>query len=293
MNNPQRARFDTIGRVIAFNTKHATELATIPEYADEVTALNNAYTIIKAAVQTQETPIGTSGDDVEHAKEKMAVVTTKYALRASIKAKKANNFDLYNKLNQSYSYIFFAPKSVAMERADALKKLMNDNIALFPNILPANIVEITNAIKAYETVKEVPVTEIEYRSANGTDLLPKAFEDAFDAIDNMYDYIYSYFIESKKALVEEFALAKQIISTGIRHTSIEGYVLVNGQPNEGAIVTLVGTKKTAIADINGHFSIVKMRTGTYHLEAKTTTGNVLSKIIQVVKGTSVTQDFHF
>ena len=293
MNNLQRAKNDTCGRIIAFNTKHATDLATIPEYADEMTAFANAYAIIKAAVQTQETPIGTSGDDVAHAKQKMAVVTIKYALRASVKAKKANNFDLYNKLNQSVSYLLFAPKTVAIARAEALRKLLSDNIILFPNILPANITEINNAIKAYDSVKDEPVTEIEYRSANGTDLLPKAFEDAFDAIDNMFDYIYSYFIETKSALVEEFALAKQIISTGIRHTAIEGYVLINGQPEEGATVVLAGTKKAAITDMSGHFSIVKMRTGNYHLEAKTTTGNKLSKQIHVVKGTTTTQDFHF
>jgi hypothetical protein len=53
MTNSQRAKLDSYNRVKDFNTKYATQIATIPEYALEKTAFEDAVESILEAVNAQ------------------------------------------------------------------------------------------------------------------------------------------------------------------------------------------------------------------------------------------------
>lgn len=291
MTNTQRSKLDTCNRVKDYNSKHATDLATIAEYAAEQTAFIAAYNIISNAAQVQSSTAGTTSDASHAAKETMAKTVIKYALRGLVKAKQANNLTLANHLDHTLSYILQASKTLSVQRSKDIKDQLNSNLAILTNITAANITEITNAISAYDTIKDNPTIDVQHRAATGTNPLPDAFTNAFKAIDNMFDLITSYFSDTKKEMVDEFALAKQIINTGIHHTGVTGTVTKAGHPLASASVSIVGTNKVATTDLDGHYTIAKIKTGDYTIEASSEGGDSASKTVHITKGNFETVDF--
>jgi hypothetical protein len=291
MNNSQRAKLDTCNRVTSFNAKHATTLDTIAEYAIEKKAFNEAVTIINTAAQVQSGTQGTTSDAASIAKEAMGRAVTKYALRGLVKAKQTGNITLSNHLDHPISYLTQATKTLAVQRARDLKDQLSNNLTTLTNITPDNITEIDSAITAYDALKDSPIIQIQQRVATGTNPLPLAYSAAFKAIDNMYDLISSYFIDTNRPLVDEFTLAKQIITTGVRHTGLTGTVLKEGHPLKDTIITIVGTKKITQTDMEGHYAISGVKTGDYTIEAKSKTGEVHTKTVHITKANFETLDF--
>lgn len=291
MNNTQRAKLDSCNRVKEVLTKYATPLATIVEFAAEQTAFTTALGIINNAAQVQSQTAGAATDAVETAKETMGAITIKYAKRGKIKAKQIGNITLANHLDHGVTYITKATKTLAVQRAKEIRDHLSSNLATLTNITAANITEITNAIAAYDTIKEQPISNIQARSATGTNPLPAAFTNAFKAIDNMNDLIYSYFTGTNQALVDEFDLARQILNTGIHHSGVEGIVSKNGNPVANASVSVVGTNKVAQTDVDGHYVIAKIKAGDYTLEASNEGGDTASKMVHVTKGNFETVNF--
>lgn len=293
MNNIQRAKLDACNRIKEYNTKHATSLKTITEYATEQAAFDNAYTNISNAVQIQSATVAVSTSAVEKAKQTMANTVIQYALRATVKAKQLANLTLANNLNHPVTYILRTTKTLAIQRAKDIKKHLNDNLTTLTNITTANITEITNAINAYDTIKDYPTIDIQAKKATGTNPLPTNFATAFAAIDNMYNLIVSYFLHTNPALVNEFALAKQIINTGIHHSGIEGIVTQNGNPVMGATINITGTNKTTTTDKEGHYIIPKVKAGDYTIQANITEKDTATKTAHISQGNFETLDFHF
>lgn len=291
MNNTQRAKLDTCNRVEDFLTKYATPLATITEFAAEQTAFLAALGIINTAAQVQSQTAGTATDAIETAKETMAAITIKYAKRGKVKATQINNKTLANHLDHGVTYISKASKTLAVQRAKDIKDHLNTNLATLTNITAANVTEITNAITAYDNIKDQPITNIQSRVATGTNPLPIAFANAFKAIDNMNDLIDSYFTGTNQALVDEFDLARQILNTGIHHSGVEGIVSKNGNPVANASVSIVGTDKVAKTDIDGHYVIAKIKAGDHTIEASSEAGDTASKMVHVSKGNFETVNF--
>jgi len=284
MNNQQRAKLDTCNRVKEFNSRYATQLATITEYAIEQTAFNNAHTAILNAVQIQAMPSGSSTDTVQQAKETMTATTLKYAIRAMVKARQLKNKLLADSLDYSSTYIAKAPKILAVQRAKNIRDILNSNLALLTNVTAANITEITNSINNYDTIKDKPTIELQRKAATGTSPLPVAFATAFDAIENMHYLVNSYFAGINQSIVDEMTLAKQIVSTGIRYTGVKGSVTLNGSNVANATITIPAVEKLALTDANGYFSISSLKAGTYEIVAKLPSGQELSKIAQVSRG---------
>ncbi|WP_435353247.1 hypothetical protein [Emticicia sp. SJ17W-69] len=217
MDNKQRAKLDTCNRVKEFNTKHAGILSSIAEYAVETAAFNDALMMINKAAQVQSETPATASNVVQIAKENMANITIKYALRGMVKAKQIGELVLVNHLDHSIRYISKATKTLSVHRATNIKQHLNDNLAVLTNLTPENITEIENAIAAYNRIKDKPTINQQEKKATGTRPLPMSFTTAFKAIDNMYDLVQSHFGDSNPTLVNELALAKQIIKTGIHH----------------------------------------------------------------------------
>lgn len=284
MNNTQRSKLDACNRVKDFNTKNATVLATIPEYAAELAKFTAAYTIITNATQVQSSPEGTTSEASRIAKELMGKTVLKYSLRASVKARQLNNITLANKLSLAISFIIQAPKTLAVQRSKDIKDLLNSNLAALTNITAANITEIGNAITAYDNIKDNPTIDVQTRAATGTNPLPAAFAAATLAMDNMHDLVQSYFIDTNIPLVDEIALSKQILNTGLHHNGVEGTVTKNGVAVMGASVSIVGTNKVATTDIKGHYIIAKIKIGDYTIEASNEAGDTASKTVHISRG---------
>lgn len=284
MNNTQRAKLDSCNRVQDFNTRNATALATIPEYALEQANFEAALAIINEASQVQAAAEGTTSDATKNAKETMGNTVNKYALRATVKARQLNNITLVNNLNRPVTYFTQAPKVLAVQRANDIKTHISNNLIALTNITAANITEMEAAINAYDEIKDDPTIDVQTRKATGTNPLPAAFAQATLAIDNMHDLVTSYFATTNQQMVDELTLAKQILNTGIFQTGAEGLVSKNGTPVAGATVTLLGTNKTATTDSKGYYIIAKIKVGEYTLEVKTSTGETSIKTVYINRG---------
>lgn len=291
MNNTQRAQLDACNRVKDFNTKNATALATIPEYAAEQVKFMAAYGIITNATQVQSAAEGTTSDATRIAKLLMGNTANKYALRGAVKARQLNNTTLANNLSHPVTYITQAPKTLAVQRAKDIKQHLSDNLATLTNITAANITELGNVITAYDNIKDNPTIDVQTRAATGTNPLPAAFAAATLAMNNMHDLVTSYFIDTNVPLVDEIGLSKQIINTGTHHNGVEGTVTKNGVAVMGASVSIVGTKKVATTDIKGHYIIAKIKVGDYTIEASNEAGDTASKTIHINRGNFEVADF--
>jgi len=292
MDNDNRAKLDTCARVEKFNTTYAKTLKDIDEYALEKDAFDKAHTLAKNAALAQTSTVGPSKEEVEATKQKMAKTTFKYAIRGKIKAAQLKKTTLSERLEHSITYIYAATKNVAVDRATDIRDTLSNNLTDLTNIKPENITEITTAIDDYVKVKDLPIITSQKKTATGTDPLAPALSDAMDAIDNMYGLVYSYLIDSNKTLVDEFALAKQIINTGLHHNGVTGTVYKNGKPVPNAVVKIVGTNKSAVTDAEGHYTISKVKAGKYTIEASDEGGNSDSKTVHITNGHVETIDFN-
>jgi hypothetical protein len=293
MNNTQRAQLDACNRVKESNIKFAAEFATIPEFAAEKTTFEAALAIVNKAAQIQSGTVAVSSDAVKLAKQTMAKAVVKYSLRGSVKAKQIGNLTLSNHLDHPLTYISKAPKTLAIQRAKDLRQHLQDNLATLTNITAANITEIDAAILAYDKVKDNPTIDIQARAATGTNPIPAALAQAFNAIDGMHNLVISYFSDTNKAIVDEFTLARMIINTGIHHTGITGTVKKGEEPLMGATIKITDTDKVAVTDIDGHYTISRVQAGDYNVEISTAIGETQSKSAHITRGDFTTVDFNF
>lgn len=293
MDNTQRARFDAGNRVTVFNRKYETVLITIPEYAIERKNFDDAMAIIDGAAQAQSATSGTQTDAVELAKQNMANITVKYALRAVVKAKQVGNLVLAASLNHPLSYILRATKTQAVHRAKEMRDMLANNLAILTNILPSNITEVSAVIDAYDEMKDNPTIDQQTKTATGTNPLPAAFVMMTESADNMYDLAVSYFMDTNRTMVDEFALAKQIIITGVHHNGVTGIITKGGLPVAGANITIAGATKTATTDKDGYYILGKQKLGNTTITATHPDGSLQTKIVNISKANVETIDFEF
>jgi hypothetical protein len=124
-------------------------------------------------------------------------------------------------------------------------------------------------------------------------VVAEAIRLMMEAMNDIYDLIFSYFNDTKHGMVTEFALAKKIIKTGHHYTGIEGMITQNGAPVENATVGMVGTNKKTMSDILGHFSMTQLKSGNHHFTVTLPDGTNQSYILNVVKGHIETHNFEF
>ena len=265
MKNLERSKLDSYDRIKQFNVKHATDLSAIPDFPGELTKFNNLLPALLAAVNVQQDD--TSGNSLASSttKTNMAKLVIKFAKRGVVKAKNANNFVLAAELDEPITYILNASKIVAVQRATSMRNTMNSNLTLLTTINAANITQIDNAITAYDTVKDNPTIAIQLKKANGTDVLSSNYTLMDAVVENMYDLVYSYYEDSKPAMVDELMLAKQILNTGIHHTSVN-FAVTDEFDNLLLRATVKDVKSGKIyeADDEGNLNIPKHRAGHFH-----------------------------
>jgi len=268
MKNMQRSKADSYDRIGNFNTTHSVEIAAIPDYAAEQAVFNADWAKISLAAVSQTADTSGYANDSDAAKVAMADITVKFGLRGAVKARRAGNNALAEQLAHYKTYIYFAPKQEAIQRAIDIRNALSINLTICTNVTAADITAIDAAVADYQSVQSQPVTARQTKKATGTSVLPQLFKTADEAIDNMYDLLFSYYQDTNPALVNEFRLAMQIISTGVHHTGIHAEITA-GNPvkaMEGITMKIVELNKTAVSDINGMAQIERIKPGTYHIE---------------------------
>ncbi len=292
MTNLQRDKLDACNRVDAFNTNNSNAIKSIVEYAAEQTIFANTLLSINTALQSQQTAARMKAILVLSLKAQMANTLVKYLERAVVKATQLGNLDLANNLNKPATYIIKATKNVAVAKANDLRDLLQNNLTTLTNLAKEDIDEITDAIAAYNAQKDQPQINQQQRKATGTNPLPGLFKTAFKAIDSMYKLVNSYLKNTDdNNLVDELALAKQIIRTGIHHTGIQGIVTKNKLPQTNATISIIGTTKSAITNLNGEYNLIKVIAKTYIIQAKNENGDTDSITLKLKRGQILTLDF--
>jgi hypothetical protein len=265
MDNLQRSEFDAFNRVTDFNTKHLTDLNTITEYQAEKAKFNAAVLSIKNAGITQLQK-GIDQTISFTAKKLMADTVIKYCLRAGVIARSLQNMQLAGQLQGSASSILRATKTEAIEMATVKRNALNSNLTILTNITAANITDIDNAIAAYNVIKDAPTEARQTKKSTATDLLPGLYAKANDAVNNMYELVFSYFSVTKPDLVHEMEIAKQVIATGIRTTSITFDCLADedGSAIHNFTVTDKSNNKTYQSNDEGILNIDHHIAGLFH-----------------------------
>jgi hypothetical protein len=286
MTNSQRAKLDSYNRVSDFNTKYSTEVATIPEYAMEQTAFQDAVESILEAVNAQTQQSGVANDAVAAAKQTMASLTVKFAMRGAVKAKQLGNLILANQLDEPLTYITIAPKSIAVQRAKELRDYLNNNLGILANVTAADIGDIDAAIAAYNALKDDPTESLQTKKAAGTDILPPFIERADEAEDNMFMLIKSYFADNV-VMVNEMELAIKIIHTGVHHTEVEITVVADetGNPVAGATVSDNTSNKQFTTDAHGIAHLGSHRAGHFDFTVNAPGRNTVVLGATVARGT--------
>jgi hypothetical protein len=265
MKNLERAKLDSYDRIRQFNTKHATDLATITDYAGEQTKFNNFLASLLTAANIQQDDTSGNTPTSNSTKTNMAKTVIKFAKRGAVKARLAGNMVLAAELDESITYILKAPKTIAVQRATEMRNTMNSNLSTLTTITAANITQIDTTIAAYDGVKDNPTIARQVKKANGTNVLAPNYGLIDATVENMYDLAYSYFEDTKPAMIDEFALAKQILNTGIRHTSVD-FTVTDEFGNIISKSTAKDMKNGKVygADDEGNISVPKHKAGHFH-----------------------------
>jgi len=298
MENDQKAKLDSYQRVQAFNTRYETDLATVTDYTPLKLAFDEVTGKILLTSGEQEETTGVTVEFLNGAKRNMAETVIEFASRGVVKAQLAGNNELANQLDEPVSFIYRAEKNVNIQRALGLRNLMNDNLAVLTNITAENIAAIDTAISAYADMMHKPLINIQRKKSQGTDALPALFKTADKLLDNMFRLVKSYFFRTKPTMVNEMALAMQIISNGIRHTLVNITILAaeDDAVLEGAVALDNSNGKTYESDHtglvhidthkSGHdtftFSAAGRQTVTVGMDIKRATDNRLTvKLVKV------------
>ena len=140
-----------------------------------------------------------------------------YQLRACVRAHQIPNVELELSLDLPRTYISENDDATVAVKAEEIKKIMKDNLALLPNILPADITDMEDAIAAYNAALSAPKIAIDDRKAFGSDPIPDLINDSDIPKNNIGKLVHSYLPD----LAHDFDIIARIgKSTGVRHTSI-------------------------------------------------------------------------
>ena len=251
--------------------------------------LDQAVTLIEQAVMVQENPSGGESEASLAAKKEMTKIVIKYCLKAAVRARRAGNHVLAQKLHITATDIMRAAKAIAVQMANAAKKNLNDNLVTLTNIHAADIIVIGLKITAYNDIKDDPTVARQTKKADGTDVIPKQLLIANAAKQNIVDYTKSDYSDSNPNLVEKVVLASQIITTGIEHTEIDFIALKdeNGQTIEQFSVLDNSTGKTHVPDNFLRLHIPTHKSGHFHFTISA------AGRIPVDFGTTIHQSQHY
>jgi hypothetical protein len=285
MDSLFQSKLNTCARIEAFinHPDHHDLLFDIAEFEDEYNIFKSTMDQIQVAFAHQMETSTITGPEADVLKRKMAEKMIKFSKRGLVKARKVQNNELINVFGYAVSEIYKASKLMSIERSNEILHGMK-NIVVSALYLPADFTEATNAIDAYNAAKDIPIIDIQKRSATGTKQLHGLFQTAFDAIENMNLLVNSYYDDTKPVLVDGFEASIQVIKPGTRHSGIEGHVYLAGVPVANAIIAIQGTEKTTKTDLLGHYVLVQVNPGLYAIDVTMADGAMHTKNIQIHKG---------
>jgi len=265
-------RFFAFKKVLKFCSDHNADLHPIDGFDDETTNLTSTVDKIGVAEDIQGTVTSGVTDETDEAKIEMAETIVQMAHLGRPKARNAGKTTLVDAISFEAYEIIRAPKAAALSKSRNIFNTLKDNPTVFTNIKPADITLMEGLIAAYDSAQVNLAAIMTDKKIMGTEAYFDLFAAGNVAVDNMYDYVYGTFNKTNKNLVKAFKNARAIEIEGVRHTGMLATCMESKEMKgetpfiEGILCKIVEMNREVLTDINGIGTIIKFKTGTYHVE---------------------------
>ena len=286
MNNRQIARLEAGKRVQVFNTTHATQLATIEDFAQEQTDLNTVVDKLDKAQQVQAADTTGHADTKLQLRTAMAELLVIYTERGLVKARRAGNNALAAQLDHGERYYINGDATTALNRAKATVTAIKANAALLTNIAAADIAKMDAAIAAFEATMLTPTVVSQHKKTHGTDIIDPLLDEMDVYIEHIMGLVHSYF--SKTAMAAELDLTAKLQITGSRHNVVTFHIedAATATAIANVTVTLDKTGKIESSDAAGIALFEKASTGNQNFTITATGYTTQTATAKVLRSTN-------
>ena len=168
--------------------------------------------------------------------------------------------------------------------------LMADTVFITYQVTAPKIAGITADAILFEA-RVGNATIISAGSTTANDMINQTITEVHDILVSL-DNLLPIFEDTNPKFVSDYNISTELITKGTHHTGIEGIVYKNGIPFANAQVRFVGTDKIAVTDAQGHFTIIKIRAGSYSVIASNENGDSETKTINLRRGHIETLNFN-
>ena len=196
---------------------YSDEVNSEADIKEEKVLLEEKLVQMEEAATIQQNDSTGETEAKKNAKTVMADTVIKYALRATVKAKKIKNIELANDLNHKQTYILSGSDAVGLAKAKDIKDKIKKNLGIL-GITTDQVTEMEKAIEIFENIMSLPQVVIGTKKVKGTEKLNELQIELTDTLDNLSNLIDSYF--PKSGLSKEFANARKLHENGTRHNHL-------------------------------------------------------------------------
>ncbi len=217
MTKFEMSRDESNERGVILLEANDTDLQTITLYPPLKTKLDNKMTLCRAAKQRQYDQTGyiTTDKGVLHA-IMVGVIFTNIG-NSCVQAYNLGKPDLAKALDKNLTYLTSGSFARSVGRCTELLNFIIANNTTLTIVTPADVTAMTKAIKDFNTIINMPKSEIKARKAEGTDPIPGLLND----VDEIKYFIGKLLHAQRPDLAHKWDDEIKVGSpTGVRHTSI-------------------------------------------------------------------------
>lgn len=217
MDNDNDIRYKVDKKVQDFNIEHASEIATISEYAFQKLKFDGKITLAEGAMQQQAVETHPITVEKSLVKDIMIDLIIIYSLRASVKASELNLTELELSLDKPKSFFEKTDDDTCEIRCKSFKDIMKNNSTILTNLNSGNITDMETAITNFSNIKNRPRETSDSKKSEGTEKITKFLDQADVFRKNMGKLIHSYLPHNA---AQWDAINKLGEAEGIHHVSL-------------------------------------------------------------------------
>ena len=262
MKNYFRDRYDMFLVVETFLLRNSTIVSSMA-------ALQSAYEELVAANQNIRTIITAQEEEIsgyyrEKDRLKLDLVMRLYNLSCAAQAYAIDKQDLIllGKVKTTLTQVRRLTDEGILPWADGIMAVTEPHLASLRdyNWSETDMSNLGTAKDVYATFLSVPRDQKAIK-ANFTKKLKQTINDTTSLLRNKLDKLIDTYMTTNHDFYNEYQNCRKIITTGVRHTRLEGQVrdALTNEPIYNATVSLNEANKQALTDLNGNFIIATDR----------------------------------
>lgn len=182
-------------------------LVDITEYKVASDSLGDSMSSSDDSIKAQATINQEDADVVLGYKKEMADTIISLHIRAETKAIALQMPNLAKLFKHSFSYFYYAPKLIAIARAEAAEEVLSDNDKVLVNILPADLTNLSAKIAKFSGAIDTTKKFNHNKKAEGTDALDASVAAGKTSKQLMVKLIVDKYSVTNPKLAEKATLA--------------------------------------------------------------------------------------